>query len=349
MARVAEAALSGRLTGLAVVPHGVEARLERIELFHAGHPIPDEASVEAAERLLGWPRRRAGIWCSCCSAAARPLWPACRAKGLTSGGEAALTAALLRSGAPIGEINCVRRHISRIKGGRALAAAPARCYPRHFRRGRRPRRRISARGRRSPIRPRSPTPGRCWSATALDRAGWSETPKRVAGEFRIVAGAPPTRSPPPRRGARGSAIGRCCSANAQARRATSAAAHAEARARAPRRAARSDLRRRADRDRDRRRDAAAAIVEYALAAAPSPRRPRPDIIGLAADTDGIDGTSGAAGALFGGVARPAGAAEALAAQRRRRLFARGDLFVTGPTGTNVNDLRIILVKGDSYE
>ena len=68
---------------------------------------------------------------------------------------------------------------------------------------------------------------------------------------------------------------------------------------------------------------------------------RRDINGLAADTDGLDGTSGAAGAFFGGAAA-AGAAAALAANDSAAWFAR-DLFVTGPTGTNVNDLRIILV------
>jgi glycerate 2-kinase len=75
------------------------------------------------------------------------------------------------------------------------------------------------------------------------------------------------------------------------------------------------------------------------------RRPRlagrPDIIGLAADTDGLDGTSGAAGAFFGGARRIRPAR-----RRWRRTTAPGSvagLFVTGPTGTNVSDLRIILV------
>jgi glycerate 2-kinase len=86
-------------------------------------------------------------------------------------------------------------------------------------------------------------------------------------------------------------------------------------------------------------------LEYALAAGIG-LAGRPDITGLAADTDGLDGTSGAAGAWFGGGTPPAGAAEALAANDGA---ACADLFVTGWTGTNVNDLRIILVKGDGYE
>ncbi|HKR24045.1 MAG TPA: MOFRL family protein [Allosphingosinicella sp.] len=78
--------------------------------------------------------------------------------------------------------------------------------------------------------------------------------------------------------------------------------------------------------------------DYALAAGLA-LEGRSDISGLAADTDGLDGTSGAAGAFFGGRPVP-GATEALAA---RDSASVADLFVTGPTGTNVNDLRIILV------
>jgi len=82
--------------------------------------------------------------------------------------------------------------------------------------------------------------------------------------------------------------------------------------------------------------------EYALAAALA-LAGRPGIAGLAADTDGIDGNSEAAGAFFGGEAM-AGAEEALKANDSAGWFAaRGARFVTGPTGTNVNDLRIILV------
>jgi hydroxypyruvate reductase len=68
-------------------------------------------------------------------------------------------------------------------------------------------------------------------------------------------------------------------------------------------------------------------------------------VGLAADTDGIDGRSHAAGAFFdGGTALAAAEAEAaLTANDSGAFFAhRGALFVTGPTGTNVNDLRILL-------
>ena len=116
MAKVAEAHYPDA-TGIAVVPHGVEAQLERIALLHAGHPMPDAASVAAAERLLAV---RGDFVLVLLSGGASAL--ACLpGEGLTLAEKQALTAALLRTGATIQKINCVRRHISRIKGGRLRA------------------------------------------------------------------------------------------------------------------------------------------------------------------------------------------------------------------------------------
>lgn len=82
--------------------------------------------------------------------------------------------------------------------------------------------------------------------------------------------------------------------------------------------------------------------EYALAAATS-LRGRKGIAGLAADTDGTDGLGEAAGAFFDGGTAAEGAEAALARNDSGGFLAdRRALFVTGPTGTNVNDLRIIL-------
>jgi hydroxypyruvate reductase len=83
--------------------------------------------------------------------------------------------------------------------------------------------------------------------------------------------------------------------------------------------------------------------EYALAAALALRGS--NVTGLAADTDGIDGSGTAAGAFFDGATavNPAEAEAALAANDSGTYFAqRSALFTTGPTGTNVNDLRILL-------
>ena len=120
MARVAEAHYGADATALAVVPHGVDAGARRgSSCSMPAIPFPTRPASRPRERLLALAGGAgATISSSSCSAAAPRRWPACPATGLTLAEKQALTAALLRSGAPIGEINCVRRHVSRIKGGR---------------------------------------------------------------------------------------------------------------------------------------------------------------------------------------------------------------------------------------
>ena len=81
---------------------------------HAGHPVPDAASVAAAERLLALAGDGGALVLLSGGASALACLPG---EGLTLGDKQAITAALLRAGAAIDEINCVRRHLSRIKGG----------------------------------------------------------------------------------------------------------------------------------------------------------------------------------------------------------------------------------------
>ncbi len=134
MTAVAASRLGPELTGLVVTRarHGVEPhRLPKgIRVIEAGHPVPDDQSQRAAEQAF---------------ALAQNLGPKDRLLALISGGGSALlslpapgvsladkqelTKDLLRCGATIAEINCVRKHLSRIKGGRlAIAAAPARVH-----------------------------------------------------------------------------------------------------------------------------------------------------------------------------------------------------------------------------
>jgi hydroxypyruvate reductase len=117
-----------RLTGIAVTRHGYGRPTRRIAMVEAGHPIPDEAGLRGTEQALAL-AAAAGqndLVLVLLSGGASANWIA-PAAGLTLDQKQAVTRALLRSGADIGEINTVRKHLSRIKGGRLAGLAhPAR-------------------------------------------------------------------------------------------------------------------------------------------------------------------------------------------------------------------------------
>ena len=117
------------LAGLVVTRygHGVGA-LKRIEVVEAAHPVPDIAGQMAASRILDLVKGLGPDDLALCliSGGGSALLSA-PAPGITLDDKQALNKSLLRSGASIDEINCVRKHLSAIKGGRlAVAAAPAR-------------------------------------------------------------------------------------------------------------------------------------------------------------------------------------------------------------------------------
>lgn len=118
----------GALDGLVVTRRGHTVACDRIEIVEAGHPVPDAAGQETAARILDLARDLGGddqLVCLISGGGSALL--ALPAPGLTLADKQAVTRALLRSGATIGEINTVRKHLSAIKGGRlAAAAAPAR-------------------------------------------------------------------------------------------------------------------------------------------------------------------------------------------------------------------------------
>ncbi|HSM41570.1 MAG TPA: glycerate kinase [Afifellaceae bacterium] len=127
MARALEANWEGPLSGAVVTRHDYALPTERIEVLEAGHPVPDEASERAAQRMLDLARSSGpdDLVLFLLSGGGSALMAA-PAPGLTLSDKQAVTRALLRSGATITEINCVRRHLSAIKGGRlAVAAHPA--------------------------------------------------------------------------------------------------------------------------------------------------------------------------------------------------------------------------------
>ena len=114
----------GRLEGLVVTRRGHAVPCARIEIVEASHPVPDAAGEEAARRILDLahglgPEDR--LVCLVSGGGSALL--ALPAPGLTLADKQAVTRALLRCGAAIGEINAVRKHLSAIKGGRLVAAA----------------------------------------------------------------------------------------------------------------------------------------------------------------------------------------------------------------------------------
>lgn len=117
-----------RLCGIAVARHGYGRPTKAVTMIEAGHPIPDAAGLKAADRALefadsGGPNDLVLVLMS---GGASANWIA-PAAGISFEDKQSVTRALLRSGANIGEINTVRKHLSRIKGGRlARHAYPAR-------------------------------------------------------------------------------------------------------------------------------------------------------------------------------------------------------------------------------
>ena len=118
----------GPAEGVVVTRYGYACPTKTIEVLEASHPVPDEAGLRAGQRLLDAVSGLTGedlvIALVCGGGSA--LLPA-PPEGLTLQDEIAVNEALLASGAPISEMNTVRKHVSRIKGGRLAAAAhPAR-------------------------------------------------------------------------------------------------------------------------------------------------------------------------------------------------------------------------------
>ncbi len=128
MARTVESRWKGRLEGLVVTRYGHRVKTRRIEVVEAAHPVPDMAGREAAERILrlvqGLSADDLVLFLVSGGGSALLSLPA---PGITLTDKQAINRALLKSGANITEMNCVRKHLSAVKGGRLAAAAyPAR-------------------------------------------------------------------------------------------------------------------------------------------------------------------------------------------------------------------------------
>ena len=364
MARAVEHHWDGPLEGLVVTRYGHRVPTRAIEVVEAAHPVPDAGGREAAARILALAETLgADDLALCLVSGGGSALLTLPAPGIALADKQAVTGLLLRSGAAIGEINAVRKHLSAIKGGRLGAA----CHPARV---------VSllisdVPGDDPAVIGSGPTvPDPTTFADALSvlrkygiseptavirhlQRGQDETPKGddlrlVGAETRIVA-------TPARALAAAAAVAREAGCRPVV---LGDALEGEARDLGHAHASLA-------------RDAAPGTVllsggeatvtvtgdgrggpnaEYALALA-SALDGAPGIFGIACDTDGIDGTEDNAGALVTpdtlARSRAAGedAAARLAANDAYGFFAAlDDLVMTGPTLTNANDFRAILVS-----
>ncbi|HHZ07647.1 MAG TPA: glycerate kinase [Rhizobiales bacterium] len=371
MAAAFERAWDGPLEGTVVTRYGYAAPCRRIEVIEAAHPVPDKAGLAAARRLI---ERVSGLSdddlvVALICGGGSALLPA-PAGNLTLDDEIAVNRALLASGAPIAAMNAVRKHVSAIKGGRLAAVAhPARVaslvvsdIP-----GDDPA--LVASG------PTVPDATTREDALAIVAAYGMNLPAAVMAHL-ASTGADAPRPDDPRFARNSVAV---IASAAQSLEAAAAAAKArgigavilsdsiEGEARDVGSVHAAIAREVAAKD----RPFAKPVVmlsggETTVTLRGKGRGGRnsefllsfalgidgvPGVEALAADTDGIDGSEDNAGAFAdgGSVARMRAAGvdvrTALAGNDAFTAFAAtGDLFSPGPTGTNVNDFRAILVR-----
>jgi glycerate 2-kinase len=370
MAHAVEQHWPGPLGGLVVTRYGHGVPCERIEVVEASHPVPDAAGAHAAERILESVKGLTSddlVLCLVSGGASALL--ALAAPGLTLADKQQVNKTLLKCGATISEMNCVRKHLSAIKGGRlADAAYPARVVTLVI--SDVPGDDVSIIG----SGPTVPDPTSFADARAVFEKYKLEMSPAIAAR---LASKDETPKPGDPRFARAETV-----LIARPQDALEAAASV-ARAAGYQPVILSDSLEGEARDvalvhagiarqivnHGQPQPAPAAIIsggETTVSLRGSGRGGRnaefllalvvaieghPDIHAIACDTDGIDGTEDNAGAIAG--------PESLARGRTKGLDAKamlanndgygffagiGDLVVTGPTRTNVNDFRVILVE-----
>lgn len=371
MAAAFEKVWEGPLEGLVVTRYGYSAPTQRIEVIEAAHPVPDKAGLEAGQRLLrqveGLSAEDLVVALVCGGGSALLPSPA---PGLTLADEIAVNEALLASGAPIAAMNTIRKHVSTIKGGRLAAAAwPARVVslivsdipgddPALVASGPTV---PSAGGRKDALAAISAYGMKLPDAVmAHINAPAADAPKPgdekfERNEVRLIASAAVSLEAAAREARRQGveAVILSDAIEGEAREVGSVHAAIAREVRARDRPFKSPvlilsggettvtLRARGKGGRN-----SEFLLSFAIGI-----DGQENIHALAADTDGIDGSEDNAGAFCDGTSvsrmRAAGvdAKAMLAGNDAWTAFnAVGDLFVPGPTGTNVNDLRAILVR-----
>jgi len=371
MARAVESRWHQPLQGLVVTRYGHKVPTERIEIVEAAHPVPDEAGRDAAARMLRLVRGLAPEDLVLCliSGGGSSLLPL-PVEGLTLADKQQVNRALLRSGASISEMNCVRKHLSAIKGGRlAAACAPARVVTLLI---------SDVPGDDPSVIASGPTvadPTTCADAlailqkyaitepaAALDhlRRGRDETPKpgdpRLAKAEAILIGTPQASLQAAAAAAQAAGVAPVILSDAiegeardvalvHAAIARQVAAHGQP-VHPPCVLLSGGETTVTVRGRGRGGRNAEFLLALTIALDGHPR-----VHAIACDTDGIDGTEDNAGAI----AAPDSLARAAAMGLRAKDFLAdndgytffsklGDLVVTGPTLTNVNDFRAIVIR-----
>lgn len=356
-ARMAEAveAAWGPCEGLVITRYGHQRPCRGIEIVQAAHPVPDAAGVAATDRML---RLVAGLtprdFCLVLISGGASALLCAPAQGMDLAAKQALNAGLLASGAPIGQMNLVRKHLSRVKGGQLAAACAAPMLTLMI---------SDVPGDDMALIGSGPTVGDASTPAeaAAILARWGlPVPEALSRSGVVPPGDP--------RLAR--VTNRICAAPSQSLAAARALAQAEGlpvtvlgdalegEAREVARRMAADLRtcpgpqlflsggeltvtRRGD-------GIGGPNAEFALALALQGL----PLHGLACDTDGVDGAAEVAGAVIA----PDTLARARALGLDPQAFldrndahsffaALGDQVITGPTLTNVNDFRAILVPG----
>ena len=363
-ARMAEAveAAWGPCQGLVITRYGYARPCQGIEIIEAAHPVPDQAGVDATQRMLALLEGRTedDFVLALISGGASALLCA-PAEGMTLAEKQQVNAALLASGAPIVQMNTVRKHLSRVKGGQLSAAAyPAKLLALMI---------SDVPGDDPAFIGSGPTVGDATTPddarAILDRWKVPVPPSALAVLTR--SGVVPPGDP---RLSRTENVIYAAPAQSLAAAADLAAPLAEVRTLGDRIEGEA---------RDVARDQAAMARDIAATLEPGDKPVlllsggeltvtrtgdgvggpnaefclalalaldgHPQIHAIACDTDGVDGAAEVAGALIGpDTLRTPGAAAALDRNDAHSWFAKaGSQVVTGPTLTNVNDFRAVLI------
>ncbi len=379
MARAVEEHWAGspdQLSGLVVTRYGYGVACQRIEIVEAAHPVPDAAGLKAAQRMLQLVQglQPEDLVLCLISGGGSSLLPL-PLEGLTLAHKQDVNRALLKSGATISEMNCVRRHLSAIKGGRLAAA----CHPAKVLTLL-----ISDVPGDNPIDiasgPTVPDPTTCADALAIVRRYAIDLPLSVLGVLESGRGESIKPADPRMADTQVRMIATpqmALEAAAAVARGAGVAAHIlgdaiEGEARDVGKVLAGIALQVAERDQPvqapcvllsggettvtiRGQGRGGRNVEFLLSLGVA-LNGHPRIHALAGDTDGVDGQEEIAGALLGpdslarAWAQGIKPQDSLANNDGHGFFqALGDSVITGPTLTNVNDFRAIFIDAPTKE